>query len=137
MTEDGKAVNPTDHFPGGTTSVTALFTYEGMSDGMSWGQLWMKDGEVYDEDTSAVWDEGPEGWTGYYIEEDDGSPLSGEFTLTLFIDDVPVQEAAFQVDPLGTGEDAHAPRLGSIVFCEDFTEDGQPVNPMDYFPEGA
>ncbi len=68
--------------------MTALFTYQNMADGLSWGQLWMNDGEVHDEDTNAVWDEGPDGWTGYYIEEDDGSPLSGQFELKLFMEGV-------------------------------------------------
>ena len=98
VTEDGEAINPTDHFPAGTTQVTALFDYRGMTDGMSWGQLWTKDGKVYDEDSNAVWDEGLEGWTGYYIEEDDGSPLSGQFTLTLFIQGQPGQQGGFRVD---------------------------------------
>ena len=35
------------------------------------------------------------------------------------------------------GEDALAPTLGAIVLCEDVTDCFKPVNPTNYFPEGA
>jgi hypothetical protein len=73
-----------------------------MEDGISWGDLWLRDGEVYIDGTDSVWEEGTQGWTAYYIEEDDGSPLSGDFELTLFINDVPVQSGSFTVEPPGT-----------------------------------
>lgn len=73
-------------FPAGTKKVNALFTYENMKDGMPWGQLWTRDGEVYMEAADSVWAEGASGWTAYYVEDE---PLAGEFTLTLFINGAP------------------------------------------------
>ncbi len=61
VTEDGQPVNPMDTFPAGTKKVNALFTYQNMKDGMSWGQLWTRDGEVYMEATDSAWEEGTSG----------------------------------------------------------------------------
>jgi hypothetical protein len=122
-------------FPAGTTSVTALFTYQNMADGMSWGQIWMNDGDVHDEDTNAVWDEGPEGWTGYYVEEDDGFPLNGEFELKLFIEGVEVQNSNFTVDAPAPCE-SEGSTFGAIQFAEGIVGDGVPYEISSEFEEG-
>lgn len=134
---DGAPINPREHFPAGTTAVAARFTYEGAWDGMSWGQLWMRDGQATTAALTEIWSEGPSGWTAYIYEEDDGAPLSGKYDLTLFIQGAPVQHRTFYVDaPVDTASVGSA-RLGSIVFCEDVSEAGEPINPTNYFPDGA
>ncbi len=133
---DGTPINPRNDFPAGTKVVTAWFTYQGMRDGMPWGQLWMRDGKVALEAMDETWTNDPTNWAAYYYEEDEGVPLSGEYTLTLFIEGAPVQHASFTVDA-PSGEQHTSSRLGSIVFCEDVSDSGQPINPTDYFPEGA
>lgn len=134
---NGAPINPREHFPAGTTAVTVRFTYDGAWDGMSWGQLWMRDGQVATSALTEVWDEGLSGWAAYIYEEDDGAPLSGKYDLTLFIQGTPVQHATFYVDAPSDAAPASSARLGPIVFCQDVSDAGEPINPTDYFPEGA
>ncbi len=65
-------------------------------------------------------------------------PLAGEFILTLFINGALAQQGSFKVEtgPAPTGKKPPA-EIGEILFCEDVTDDGEPVNPSDVFPKGA
>ena len=136
---DGQPIGTSDHFPVGTRSVAALFTYENMTDGTPWSQVWTRDGEPYASGED-VWTGGATGWEAYYIEADPDGDLSGDFTLTVYLDGVPARVGSFRVDGLtapAIRQDVGGSHLGSIVFCEDVTDDGRPVNPTSEFPEGA
>ncbi len=139
VTADGQPVNASEHFAAGTRAVAALFTYRNMSDGLPWGQVWTRDGQPYAQSEDG-WAGGPAGWEAYYIEADADGDLSGTFTLTLFVEGVAVRQGSFQVEAESAPpprQDVNGPHLGSIIFCEDVTDDGRPVNPTNAFREGT
>lgn len=132
VTDDGVAINPTNVFPAGTRLVYAYFTYRGMTPGETWGHYWTMDGIEYIDGRGEAWDEGAEGWTAYYIDDE---VLSGEISLTLYIGDAAVQTAAFTVEEVernfgGGGS------FGSIQFAEGVTEELVPIGLSFTFAEG-
>jgi hypothetical protein len=47
VTDEGDLVKPAQAFAGGIKTVWAYFTFQGLSDGKSWGRYWEKDGKEY------------------------------------------------------------------------------------------
>ncbi|MEN6392404.1 MAG: hypothetical protein ABFD53_01155, partial [Anaerolineaceae bacterium] len=93
VTDDGECINPTNQFDAGTNTVWAFFTYEGMQDGMNWGRIWTQNDEPYIEALDEIWEDGEYGWLAFSISDD--TPLTGDFTFSLLIDDEVIQEASF------------------------------------------
>ena len=89
-------------FDASTSTVYAIFDYEGMRTGMSWSAVWTRAGtEVARQD--AVWNAevaGAEGthWVVYYDRA--GSPLTaGTYSVTLYITDTEQHTAEFTIPP--------------------------------------
>ena len=126
VTDDGDCLNPATEFPSDTATVWAYFTYEGMQDGQAWGRLWEVDGETYVDGRDDVWEDGASGWAAYYISDHNG--LNGDYHLTLFIGDEPVQETWFSVAPPAVETTAAFSAFGPITFAEDVTDELAPVS---------
>jgi hypothetical protein len=131
VTDQGQPINPMNSFPQGTRLVYALFTFWGMEPGMTWGHYWTQDGYEYIDGTGEAWDEETEGWVAYYIEENDA--LTGEFTLTLYIGDQPVQEGSFSIAEGSLAYSDGSGSFGSIQFAEDITDELVPIGPATAF----
>lgn len=137
VNDDGTLVNPTDSFPAGTGEIWAYFTYSSMQAGQSWGRLWRKDGEVFDDHTGQVWDKTlPASWLAYSLMDD--PVLSGDYSLTLYIDGQPVREKHFYVAPLPTPTpDLNPAEFGAIQFASQVDEQGQPAQVLTAFNPGV
>lgn len=136
VSDDGYPKNPATEFPAGTSEVWAYFTYEGMADGISWGRLWELDGEVYLDAQGETWEDGPEGWVAYAIISSDSTPLSGEYSLTIDIEGVAVQQASFSVAKSTSSDTGGFPAFGPVQFAHDVTESNTPIDPAVEFEDG-
>ena len=67
-----------------------------MKKGQLWGRIWTHNGQEYINVMGELWDDLEAGWVAYSIGGSyDLEP--GEYELTLFIGDQPVQRSAFQI----------------------------------------
>ena len=74
----------------------AYFNFWGMKKGQLWGRIWTHNGQEYIHVMGELWDDLEEGWVAYSIGGSyDLEP--GNYELTLFIGDQPVQRSAFQI----------------------------------------
>ena len=130
-------MNPSSTFPVGTSEIWAYFTYENMSDGMTWGRLWQHDGEVFYDARSEIWEDGSSGWVAYSITGDERNvPLSGSYSLSLYIGNNLVQSGTFSVgESIYPTLDGSA-SIGTIQFAEDITDDYAPIGAASRFEEG-
>lgn len=81
--KQGCAVNTVSTFPAGTTRVTAVFSYDGMTDGETLGYAWMIDDNTVAEGTFE-WDGGAAGSCYPFWLENGGDPLpDGEYVFLL------------------------------------------------------
>jgi hypothetical protein len=96
VTEDGVIIGASNTFPEGTEEVWAYFNFWGMKKGQLWGRIWTHNGQEYINVMGELWDDLEAGWVAYSIGGSyDLGP--GEYELTLFIGDQPVQRSAFQI----------------------------------------
>ena len=89
-----------NRFDWNTKVVHAVFDYVGMSDGLGWGVVWMRnDQEVAREEH--FWDvetDGVEGtlWVAYYAEG--GRTINGgDYSVTLYIENIAQRAAEFNI----------------------------------------
>lgn len=137
VSDDGTPINPTAEFPPGTIEVWAFFTYDNMRDGMSWGRLWRSEGEIWLDTRQDTWEDGESGWIAYSITEDDSSiPLSGNYSLTIYLDGQVVQEAEFYVSPTPVQASQGFAALGAIQFGTGITDERVPYGIADEFKHG-
>lgn len=134
---DGQPYHPASEFPGGTYTVWAYITFEGMKDGDLWSRVWEKDGESFYEALDESWEEGESGWVAYSISEDDDTPLDGEYTLKLYLGEELVQQASFSVARDEQPEAGGPPDFGSIQFALGVTEARLPIQPASEFATGV
>lgn len=136
VTDNGEPVKPGASFPSGTQNVWAYFTYQGMSDGEAWGRVWERNGEILFEARDQAWEDGESGWLAYSVFDSGEIPLGGHYTLALYIGDVAVQRASFDVTMPEIPEPSDEPALGAITFASGITEDRVPVGPASQFNPG-
>ena len=135
VTDDGECINPTNQFDAGTNTVWAFFTYEGMQDGMNWGRIWTQNDEPYIEALDEIWEDGEYGWLAFSISDD--TPLTGDFTFSLLIDDEVIQEASFSISEAQVQNIEGGAAFGSIQFSTAMDEEnGIPINVSLQFTEG-
>ncbi len=60
ITADGRPLNPTTLLPSGTTQINVTFDYQGMNNGLDWGQVWALNGETILSD-NGQWHDGASG----------------------------------------------------------------------------
>ncbi len=82
-TEDYRPVNPARIFPVSTDIVYALFSEEGMENGMAWAWVWRLDGEVVDGGNE-LWAYGSDGPGYVYYSPEEGFQV-GEYTLEVWV----------------------------------------------------
>lgn len=141
VTDEGECIDEGTSFPEGTTSVYALFSYDGMKDGTKWSRVWTLNGDVYDEARDEDWDNGTQGWVAYSVDDPDG--LYGKFTLTILQGKKEVQKATFQVAESGhpkqstenTGG-AGFPAFGPITMAEGAADNAFPIGAAKEFAYG-
>ena len=137
VTDEGVVVASGNDFPSGTTAVWAYFTFENMQDGMLWGRMWEKDGEIWVDERGNSWEDGESGWVAYGISEDDPSiSLNGSYSLSLYIGDQLMQQAAFYVPAPQIPQSSNFPAFGAIQFAEGITDDLVPYGVSAVFNEG-
>jgi hypothetical protein len=134
VADDGTPIKPGTSFGGGTKEVWALFDYQNMAPDTPWRREWTLDGKVVAE-VDETWIENEAGWIAYPMMEAIGL-TGGTYVFSLYIQDQLVQQGSFTVDPMPGAilEILNKASFGSIVFCEDVTDDGTPVNPSTEFP---
>ena len=137
VSDEGVPLNSSSSFPAGTGEVWAYFSYENMRDGMTWGRLWEHEGEVFFDARAETWEDGTSGWVAYSVTGDERNvPLSGRYSLSLYIGSALVQRAEFSVtEGLQPDHDGSA-SIGTIQFAEDITDDYAPIRPSNQFEEG-
>ena len=136
ITDDGQPTATSTNFAGGTRQVWALSSYAGMREGAAWRREWKRNGQVVSA-VSDTWLSGDSGILAYPF----SAPLGltgGAYTFSLYLDGRLAQEASFTVGerpatPAGQGD---AAEFGSIIFAQDVTADGHPVNPAESFDAG-
>lgn len=137
--ENGKPVNPRTTFPAGATQVTAFWTFKGMAPGQEWGRRWLKDGEVEIDRLGQEWDDEAEGYTSYYLSDEEGL-APGSYEFQLFLGTTMVQKAAFTVQQAGAGASptpsGSAAAFGKVIVAQDVTDDGETIGPATTFPAG-
>lgn len=89
-----------DSFDWNTKSVYAIFDYVGMSDGLRWTAIWMRDDEEVSRQAH-FWDGAAVGttgthWVAYYDESTWVLP-EGSYTVTLHIEDEVQSTASFEI----------------------------------------
>jgi hypothetical protein len=141
VTDGGKCIEAGTSFPAGTELVYAFFTYQNMKDGQQWSRIWLQDGDLYSESLDEAWEDGAEGWVAYSLEDPNG--LSGEFTLSILLEDKEVQKASFVVetagpdDPSGgAGGSTGFPAFGPITMAEAASESAFPIGAAKSFVYG-
>jgi hypothetical protein len=99
--------------------------------------LWEKDGKVYNEARGKTWEEGESGWVAYSISESGDVPLSGRYSLTLYIGESPAQRGTFEVATPEGASSPGTPSFGPIQFAKDMTGDRVPVGEAKQFEAGV
>ncbi len=95
--DDYTPLNPGTVFYNPIPSMYALFTYDGMQDGVQWTALWFRDGELVHYETKP-WDGGT---GGYGYTEWHPAPeawLPGVYTVVIFVGTQPVVSGSFRVE---------------------------------------
>jgi len=82
-TEDYKPIAPARIFPVSTDIVYALFSYEGMENGMEWAWVWRLNGEVVDGGNE-LWEYGSDGPGYVYYSPEEGFQ-AGEYSLEVWV----------------------------------------------------
>lgn len=136
VSDDGECIQAGTHFPSGSYSVWAYFTYENMQDGMAWGRRWTQDGEVTYEAMEEAWEDGESGWVAYSISDEENAPLTGVYDLTLYLEGEAVQSGGFEIDPPVETEADTQPAFGEILFGLGITEAKTTTNIADEFGSG-
>jgi len=136
ITGDGLPTATSINFAGGTRQVWALSSYAGMREGAAWRREWKRNGQVVSA-VSDTWLSG-EGGSLTYPFSDPLGLTGGAYTFSLFLDGRLAQEGSFTVGerpvtPAGQGDVAE---FGSLIFAQDVTADGHPVNPAESFDAG-
>lgn len=129
VTEDDKPIDPTISFLPGVTEVYAVFEYDGMTDGLDWEWVWLREGE---EDISKAdsWEHRQSGTTWVRLYNEDGLKPAN-YELRLSVGGELLQSGTFVIERSG-------PSFGSITFSAAVEEDtNQPINPSTSFPAGT
>ncbi len=138
VTDDGIPIDPTDEFPPGTVEVWAFFTYDNMQDGMAWGRLWRSEGEIWLDIRQDTWEDGESGWAAYGVTEDDpSSPLSGTYSLTIYLNDQIVREDTFYVNLTPAQTSPTLSAFGAIQFAAGITNEVVPYGVAEAFEYGV
>lgn len=83
VTDEYKAVNPTDVFGEGFYTLYATFDYKDMADGMAWAWVWRHNGRVIDGGNE-LWAYGDEGPGYIYLSPEEGF-AEGRYTLEVWV----------------------------------------------------
>jgi hypothetical protein len=88
-------INPGYQFVEGFYTLYATFSYQGMADGINWAWSWQRNGAQV-EGGNQVWSYGQEGPGYIYFRPEEGF-RSGEYTLAIWVNDVPQNQSSFIV----------------------------------------
>ena len=83
ITDDGRPINPSQHFKRPVDEIFATFEFDGMQNGTPWSYVWMTDGKIIIEQND-TWDDGNEGSKSVKISNRNGVP-AGEYHMVLGI----------------------------------------------------
>jgi len=83
-----------------------------------------------------IWEDGESGWVAYSVTGDSDRPLSGNYSLTLYLGDQIVQEGVFNVDTEPIEVSPGLSAFGAIQFATGITEDRVPYGVSSEFEEG-
>ncbi len=133
VSDQGDCIEPTQSFPANTQTVWAYFTFQNMKNGTRWGRLWKQNGATYVDSRSETWSDGDKGWLAFSISDD--NYLAGQFTLTLYLADRPIQAASFEVAAPDIKVQTGFPAFGPITFAHGVDQD-VPVEPATTFDPG-
>jgi hypothetical protein len=137
VTADGHPVNPTESFEGGASRVWAYFKVRSPDPTLPWRLLWERDGTVALDDRQDTRENENDGWFAYAIEDDNGLP-TGHYTLTLFVANVPAQQATFEVtESVATPAPQQPAAFGPVVFAQAADAQNEAVDPAVEFEAGS
>lgn len=84
-------------FPSGTTEIHAAMPYQNMRDGISWGYIWLYQGQEALSEPNLRWDQGESGVLDLYIYSEEAALPDGEFGLQILLNGKVVQEGRFVI----------------------------------------
>jgi len=132
LTEAGQPVDVVTGLPSGAHSLYLFFDYQNMADGLMWEAKVMVNGQEAPDWglPKGPWSGGEKGtwWLGW----SDAAFEDGLFALGLYVQDQKLAEAQIQI----AGQVANQPSFSNIVFSQDVTAQGEPIEPSILFPAG-
>ncbi len=133
VTESDQPTSLVTSLPSGSRSLILFFDYENMADGTPWEVKIDLDGQELPDSglASQPWAGGPAGnwWVGW----SDADFADGTYTFRVLVDGQQLGAAEIQIG----GRQQAAPRFGNVVFSEQVSNNGDPVEPTRLFPAGV
>jgi len=121
-----KPKRPTSHFKAGTTKLYATFAVENADKESSASVQWLRNGEVFHEETV---DAAPFGRFGVEVTAEDGFP-DGSYAVVVALDGADLVETAFTVGDTSTGS---GPRIDKMAFGRALGSDNMPETEVEFF----
>ncbi|HLF91785.1 MAG TPA: trypsin-like peptidase domain-containing protein [Anaerolineales bacterium] len=117
--DDSCPLNPVTSFPSGVQQISAIFSFDGMTDGQTFATYWLLNGEVVVEDQFS-WDGGvSDDCFAFYVHNGGDALPDGTFTLALYTESAQVAEQIVTVGGSGIDE----PSSGSLVIVDGYIVD--------------
>lgn len=97
MTEDGEQITPLEVAPAGTTQLCGSWTYEGMTNGITWSGRWYVNGEVATASSviDGTWDGGADGTWWRCIGDAQAALEEGVYEFEIEVEDAVRSNALF------------------------------------------
>ena len=134
VSDDGVLIDPTAAFPTSATDIFYSFRFQGLSDGLTWFDRWLRDGQVIPE-LSGPRPPWAAGESGSFLSgiTDPAGFVDGVYTVEIVIAGETAAARSFTIG------DADLPtiRIINIVFAAGVAADDTPLNIQPSFPAGV
>lgn len=100
INEQYEPIAPRRIFEAGSYTIYAIFSYDGMEDGMEWAWVWQHNGEVADGGTQ-LWKYGSEGPGYVYYAPEEGFQ-AGQYTLQIWVNEQLMTQASLTISTAAT-----------------------------------
>ncbi len=125
----GCATDPAASFPSGTTQLTGVFGYTGMTDGQDFALYWLIDGETALEDVFQ-WEYGEStSCFPFYIHNSGDALPDGEYTILLYTGDG-LPNVAEVTTTIGEGGGSTTPSANTVLL-DGYVTDADTGNPIE------
>lgn len=95
INEQYEPISPRRIFEAGSYTIYAIFSYEGMTDGMEWAWVWQHNSEVVDGG-SQIWKYGNDGPGYVYYSPEEGFQ-AGQYTLQIWVNEELMTQATLTI----------------------------------------